>query len=141
MNLRNKRVYLSAPLRASSEAAKENSILKVKEYDQILNNTFQCEVIAPHLLFYGMYDDNIPTEREKMLEEGLKLLRTCDAMVICSDRITDGMLREMIEAAYCRIPAFFLCESEDKRQAVLYECCIDDIKLGLIHLSLKTVNC
>lgn len=51
--------------------------------------------IAVHLLYPQMLDDSDPAERERGLRLGQQLLRRCDELWVCGDRISSGMAREI----------------------------------------------
>ena len=53
--------------------------------------------IAVHLLYPQMLDDGDPAERELGLQLGQQLLRRCDELWVCGDRISSGMAREISE--------------------------------------------
>lgn len=60
--------------------------------------------IAVHLLYPQMLDDGEPAERELGLQLGQQLLRRCDELWVCGDRISSGMAREISEANHLSIP-------------------------------------
>ena len=60
--------------------------------------------IAVHLLYPQMLDDSDPAERELGLRLGQQLLRRCDELWVCGDRISSGMAREISEANHLSIP-------------------------------------
>ena len=60
--------------------------------------------IAVHLLYPQMLDDGDPAERELGLQLGQQLLRRCDELWVCGDRISSGMAREISEANQLSIP-------------------------------------
>lgn len=60
--------------------------------------------IAVHLLYPQMLDDSDPAERERGLRLGQQLLRRCDELWVCGDRISSGMAREISEANHLSIP-------------------------------------
>jgi len=54
--------------------------------------------IAPHLLYTQMLDDNEPAQRETGLILGNQILRRCDELWVCGDRVSPGMAAEIAEA-------------------------------------------
>ena len=56
-----------------------------------------CMPVASHLMYPGILDDSIPTEREMGLMFGLALLEVCDE-VWCFGEISLGMEHEIREA-------------------------------------------
>lgn len=55
-------------------------------------------------LYPQMLDDGDPAERELGLQLGQQLLRRCDELWVCGDRISSGMAREISEANQLSIP-------------------------------------
>ena len=55
--------------------------------------------LAPHLLYPQILNDSIPEERETGIRLGLEILKRCEEIWICGDRISTGMKRE---AAYAK---------------------------------------
>lgn len=61
--------------------------------------------VAPHLYFTQFLDDETPEERELGMELGLAVLNACDEVwVVTDDVISDGMMKEIEEAAVLGIP-------------------------------------
>ena len=69
---------------------------------------FGCRAVATHAYLPLLLDDNDPAERELALEFGIKLLATCDALIVCGARITSGMAGEIKKAMELGIPILFL---------------------------------
>jgi len=54
-----------------------------------------CIPIIPHAYLTKCLNDNIPEEREKGIELGLKLIDKCDELWVCGNTISEGMQREI----------------------------------------------
>jgi hypothetical protein len=50
---------------------------------------------APHLYFTQFLDDNDPTERNKGIEAGMRMMYDCSEVWVFGDVISDGMRREI----------------------------------------------
>ncbi len=79
-------IYICSPY---SDAPKENTKL-ARRY---CRSVYDCGYIpvAPHLHFPQFLDDNKPKKRRDGLMMATKILRRCNSLLICGDRITEGM--------------------------------------------------
>lgn len=59
---------------------------------------------APHLLYTQMLDDSSPEERQLGIDMGNRMLRLCDELWLCGDRISPGMAGEKELAERLGIP-------------------------------------
>lgn len=59
---------------------------------------------APHLLYTQMLDDSSPAERQLGIEMGNQMLKLCDELWLCGDRISEGMANEKELAERLDIP-------------------------------------
>ena len=60
--------------------------------------------IAVHLMYPQFLDDGSPEDREAGLQMGIRVLKACDELWLCGDRISAGMQREMDAAVQIGIP-------------------------------------
>lgn len=89
MELR-KMLYIASPLRGDVE----QNIANALHYCAVaLENGYLP--IAPHAMYPGVFDDEIPEQRAAALEVGLQFLRQCAGMWVCGDRISAGMQGEI----------------------------------------------
>lgn len=86
-------VYICSPLRGD---VKEN-IKKANEYCREEALKGNCP-IAPHCIFTQFLNDNILEERKLGIEMGLNLLTRCDEILVCGNKITEGMQMEIKKA-------------------------------------------
>ena len=100
------KVYVCSPLRDDSELLQRINMRLAVEYEKQAAKQFSCRAVAPHGYLPYIIDDTIPEERELALEFGKRILDTCDALVIFGDRISEGMLSEIIYAANRNIPIY-----------------------------------
>ena len=93
-----KKAYICSPLSAPSWELVEQNMLKAQQYMRKVSAKLSCSAVAPHAYLPNLLDDNIPKERELALSFGLRLLELCDCLVICGDRISQGMQGEINKA-------------------------------------------
>jgi len=67
---------------------------------------------APHLLYTQMLDDGSPAERQLGIDMGGQMLRLCDELWLCGDRISPGMAGEKELAESLDIPVRSICTEE-----------------------------
>lgn len=70
-----------------------------REYEKLAAEYFGCRAVAPHGYVPYIIDEGVSSERELALEFGQKILDTCDAVAVFGDRISEGMLGEIVRAA------------------------------------------
>lgn len=60
--------------------------------------------IAVHLMYPQFLDDGSPEDREAGLQMGIRVLKACDELWLCGDRVSAGMQRELDAAVQMGIP-------------------------------------
>lgn len=98
-----KLVYICSPLRG----AIEENIKKAHRYCEYAAG---CDVIplAPHTIFTAYLQDTIPEQRVQGLKMGLELLKRCDEIWVCGDKISQGMQGEIDLATKLHIPTIYV---------------------------------
>ncbi len=92
-------LYICSPLRGDVEQNIQNAM----EYcAQAVREGYIP--IAPHVMYRGMFDDEIPEERAAALEIGLQLLEKCTRMWVCGDETSEGMQGEIDQARRAGTP-------------------------------------
>lgn len=71
-----------------------------------------CTPVAVHLIYPQLLNDLIPEERELGIQMGLRVLRACDELWICGDRVSQGMQAEYQEAKKLGIPVRYITGNE-----------------------------
>lgn len=91
--------FVCSPFRGDLEANAE----KAREYS---HRVFEAGYtpLAPHLLFPQFLNENNPAEREAGIQMGMGLLARCRLLVVCGDKISEGMAREIKLAGELKIP-------------------------------------
>ena len=102
-----KLVFISSPYAGNVEAntafAKAACLFAVKQ---------GVVPIAVHLMYPQILDDRIPTEREKGLDMGRRVLEACDELWIFGERISAGMWQEWEAAEKLGIPVRMVSSDE-----------------------------
>ena len=102
-----KLVFISSPYAGDVEAntafAKAACLFAVKQ---------GVVPVAVHLMYPQILDDRIPTEREKGLDMGLRVLEACDEIWIFGERISEGMWQEWEAAEKLGIPVRMVSSDE-----------------------------
>ena len=106
-----KLIYICSPLRGDIEGNTQ----KAREYCRAIVELFPDAVpIAPHLYCTQFLDDRIPEERAAGMDMALALLDKCDEVWVFSDRLSEGVLREIDYAVAHGIPVYDAAEQVRK---------------------------
>lgn len=92
------RIYLCSALRAPTPEGIELNILRARAAEAALRMKYDCRVVAPHAYLPYLFDEDVPEERGMALSIGLQLLDQCDALAICSQPLSEGMIGEILRA-------------------------------------------
>lgn len=95
-----KKAYICSPLRADSVGGLMLNIRIAKAYMYYAAVKMDLPARAPHAFLPMLFNDMIPSEREAALEFGLKILEMSDALLLCGNRISQGMLGEIEYAVF-----------------------------------------
>lgn len=91
-----KKIYVCSPLNAPTQKGIRENMLKAREYIRIIEDSFPgVKCYAPHAWLPEMLDDNDTADRKLALDFGIQMLRKCEALFICGNRISDGMANEI----------------------------------------------
>jgi hypothetical protein len=94
-----KTIYVCSPLRGDYET----NIARAREYCRAVALDGNIP-IAPHVYCTSFLDDTVEKERHIGMAIGIELLRFCDELMVCGDRISEGMAAEIAEAERLGIP-------------------------------------
>lgn len=94
-----KLVYICSPF--AGEIEKNIRFAKAACYYAMKQN---CAPVAVHLLYPQFLDDAVPSEREAGIRMGLRVLASCEELLLCGERISHGMGCEIAEAKRLGIP-------------------------------------
>lgn len=94
-----KKAYICSPLGASSKEQVLQNMKDAKAYMYYATEELGYIARAPHAYLPALLCDSIPAERALALDFGIRLLEQSEILLVCGDRISDGMLSEIVKAA------------------------------------------
>ncbi len=103
-----KKIYVCSQLAGDYE----NNIKKAKTYARFVVKECGAIPIAPHIYFTQFLDDTVSEERTFGTLAGLLLLTECDELWYFGNRVSKGMVREIIHAKENGIPVRYISDSE-----------------------------
>lgn len=83
-------IYICSPLRGDVE----RNIQKAIGFSRYVYSQGGIP-LAPHVIFTAFLDDTIPEERAAGISMGLELLTKCDELWVFSDKVSEGMEKEI----------------------------------------------
>lgn len=111
-----KLVYLAHPVSGDTPANLESAAQWVRWASRLSG----VVPLAPYFQSVAAFSELNPSEREEGFQHGLKVLRSCQELWVCGEKITDGMRREIYCAQGWQIPVVYFDEMKiKKRRAVL----------------------
>jgi len=100
-----KLVYVVSPVRGDVE----ENLKKANRYCEYVAGCGHIP-LAPHLAWQGFLQEDIPGNREKALEMGLKLIEYCSEVWVCGDEISQGMQGEIDRAEKLCKPVMYIVQ-------------------------------
>ena len=107
------KAYVASPLAAKTSEEREINMQKARAYEKAVSKHFSCKAVAPHGYLPYIIDDTVPEERRMAMDFGIKILESCDILVICGDTISPGMEEEMRYAIIRSMPIVSYKENID----------------------------
>lgn len=92
------RAYICSPLCAGSDKEFLENMHRARAYMHYAAKEMGMAARAPHAYLPMMLCDRMPNERALALQFGLRLLEESDILLVCGDRISLGMQREILHA-------------------------------------------
>ncbi len=92
-------VFICSPYRGATERN-----LRLARYYCRLALSRKATPFAPHLHYTQFLDDSVNKERRLGISCGIEVLRRCDEIWVCGDKITAGMKAEIDAAKELGIP-------------------------------------
>ncbi len=87
--------YVCSPLRAATGAEVQRNMRTARAYMVYAFEAMHFSAIAPHAYLPIVLDDDKPSERALALQIGLQMLAFCDIVLVCGNRISEGMKGEI----------------------------------------------
>lgn len=103
-----KKIYICSALHGDIQ----NNIEKAKKYCEYAVKECGAIPVAPHIYFTLFLNDDIPEERNIGKLAGMQMLNECDELWYFGDRITKGMIAEIIYAKEKCIPVKYISDEE-----------------------------
>lgn len=100
------KAYVCSPLRGNTPEAMQQNMLTAKAYMAYAYETMNFSVVAPHAYLPVILDDDRPDERALALQFGLQLLALSNIVLVCGNRISEGMRGEIRYAARLKKPIY-----------------------------------
>ena len=98
-SLKNERAYICSPLHAETDEKMQVNMLAAYMYMQYASATMGYPAKAVHAFLPNILNDNNVEEREQALTLGLQILDKSDVLMVCGDRLSEGMKGEIFQAA------------------------------------------
>lgn len=95
-----KKVYICSPLFASTQEEIRENMLQARQHMHAIKDLYGYRTYAPHAYLPELLNDQEPEERALGRSFGMELLKRCQILIICGDRISEGMSQEIKEAAF-----------------------------------------
>lgn len=102
-NQKRVRAYICSPLNAKTDYEMFNNMRSAKAYMYYAWKEMNLTVRAPHAYLPSLLCDHIQEERKLAMDFGIKLLENSDIVLICGNRVSEGMKNEIIKAAVKRM--------------------------------------
>ena len=91
--------YICSPLRAATSAEVQRNMRTARAYMVYAFEAMHFSAVAPHAYLPVILDDDKPSEMALALQIGLQMLFFCNIILVCGDRISEGMKGEIRYAA------------------------------------------
>ena len=117
-----RKVFVSAPLNAPTQDMIEENIRFAEKCGNVVR-AFDMYPIIPHQLARFL-DDNNQEERAIGVQLSLNKMKECDYLIAYQQRVTAGMLQEIVECGKLGIPVLYFDDLDDLID-VLYSICDD----------------
>ena len=91
--------YICSPLRAATSAEVQRNMRTARAYMVYAFEAMHFSAVAPHAYLPVILDDDKPSERALALQIGLQMLFFCNIVLVCGNRLSEGMKGEIKYAA------------------------------------------
>lgn len=99
-----KKAYVCSPFSADSKDGMLQNMRTARAYMFYALKNLNVNARAPHAYLPMLLCDNVPNERAIALKFGIELLERSDVLLVCGNRISNGMKNEIANAAMLRMP-------------------------------------
>ena len=99
-----KKAYVCSPFSADDKEGMLQNMRTARAYMFYAMKKMNMSARAPHAYLPMLVCDKVPNERALALEFGVNLLTRCDVLLVCGNRISNGMVQEISNAAILGMP-------------------------------------
>ena len=99
-----KKAYVCSPFSADDKEGMLQNMRTARAYMFYAMKRMNMSARAPHAYLPMLVCDKVPNERALALEFGVNLLTRCDVLLVCGNRISNGMVQEISNAAILGMP-------------------------------------
>lgn len=99
-----KKAYVCSPFSTDSKDGMLQNMRTARAYMFYALKNLNVNARAPHAYLPMLLCDNVPNERAIALKFGIELLERSDVLLVCGNRISNGMKNEIANAAMLRMP-------------------------------------
>lgn len=96
-----KTAYICSPLRANDSNQMLKKMFAARAYMSYARDKLAYRAKAPHAYLPMLLCDHVSAERTLALRFGLSLMEMCDDVLICGNRLSNGMMGEIVQAIAC----------------------------------------
>ena len=129
------KAYVCSPLRDNSVDAVQRNMLSAKAYMVYAYEAMNFTVAAPHAYLPVILDDDRPDERNLALQFGLQLLALSDIILVCGNRVSEGMRGEIRYAARLKKPIYTFNNELYLKVKEIVKADNEDAELVSLHLA------
>lgn len=101
-----KKAYICSPYSADDKEGLLRNMRTARAYMFYAFKKMGMCARAPHAFLPMLLCDNVPNERAIALKFGLELLERSDVLLVCGNRISNGMKNEIAHATMLKLPIF-----------------------------------
>lgn len=98
-----KRAYICSPFSADTKDLTNQNMCAARAYMFYANKKMNMSAGAPHAFLPLLLCDDVPSERALAIRFGLEFLERSDVMLVCGNRLSNGMRSEIAKAVSLRM--------------------------------------
>lgn len=103
-NIDRKNAYICSPLFDEAPEKLKDNMEQARLYMKITGHYMKVSAKAPHAYLPMLLCDRKPYERALAIKFGLELLEQCEMLLVCGDRLSQGMKGEIRHALKLKMP-------------------------------------
>lgn len=116
-----KKAYISSPLSAPTQEGIRSNMLLAREHMEAIAKRYGYRTYAPHAYLPEFLDDHQPEERALALSFSMELLKCCQILIVCGNRISKGMCGEICAAVSRGMDIYFCSPGHDYRMMLFLD--------------------